>query len=205
MNANWLLLGDFNFIRSLDNRDLPGGNVNDIFLFNEIIGHLGLLELSLKGRSYTWSNMKQQPLLEQLDWFFTTSSWISLYPNTVVHPLVHIPCLVSIDTTIPRAKIFRFENYWVDLPGFMDCVTASWNAPLACSGSAAAVISKKFKRLRSDLKRWHINLASIKKVILNCSKVILCLDSLEECVPLTIPEFNFRKIVKLHHEDLLRL
>ena len=64
VNANWLLLGDFNFIRSLDNRNLPGGAVNNIFLFNEIIGHLGLLELSLKGRAYTWSNMHQQPLLE---------------------------------------------------------------------------------------------------------------------------------------------
>ena len=78
VDANWLLLGDFNFIRSLDNRNLPGGDVNDIFLFNEIIGHLGLLELPLKGRAYTWSNMQQQPLLEQLDWFFTSSSWISL-------------------------------------------------------------------------------------------------------------------------------
>ena len=61
---NWLLLGDFNFIRSLDNRNLPGGDINDIFLFNEIIGHLGLLELPLKGRRFTWSNMQDFPLLE---------------------------------------------------------------------------------------------------------------------------------------------
>lgn len=47
---NWLLLGDFNFMRSLENHNLPGGNVNDIFLFNEIIGHLGLVELPIKGR-----------------------------------------------------------------------------------------------------------------------------------------------------------
>ena len=66
----WLLLGDFNFIRSMDNRNLPGGDVNDIFIFNEIIGHLGLLELPLKGRRFTWSNMQDIPLLEQLDWFF---------------------------------------------------------------------------------------------------------------------------------------
>src|ERR1041385_4555070 len=84
---NWLLLGDFNFIRSLDNRNRPGGNINDIFLFNEIIGHLGILELPLKGKAYTWSNMQESPLLEQLDWFFTSSSWISLYPNIVVHPM----------------------------------------------------------------------------------------------------------------------
>ena len=64
---NWLILGDFNFIRSLDNRNRPGGYLNDIFLFNEIIGHLGILELPIKGRAYTWSNMQADPLLEQLD------------------------------------------------------------------------------------------------------------------------------------------
>ena len=31
-DENWLLLGDFNFIRSLENRNLPDGDVNDIFL-----------------------------------------------------------------------------------------------------------------------------------------------------------------------------
>ena len=67
---NWLLLGDFNFMRSLENRNLPGGNVSDIFLFNEIIGHLGLVELPIKGRQFTWSNMQYEPLLEQIDWFF---------------------------------------------------------------------------------------------------------------------------------------
>jgi hypothetical protein len=61
------LLGDFNFIRAADNRNKPGGDINDMFLFNEIIGHLGLLELPLKSRKYTWSNMQSNPLLEQLD------------------------------------------------------------------------------------------------------------------------------------------
>ena len=49
----WLFLGDFNFIRSAQNRNLPGGNLHDMMLFNEIIGHLGLLELPLKGRAFT--------------------------------------------------------------------------------------------------------------------------------------------------------
>jgi hypothetical protein len=130
--ANWLILGDFNFIRSHENRNRPGGNVNDMFLFNDIIGHLGLLELSLKGRAYTWSNMQSELLLEQLDWFFTSSNWISEYPNSIVLPLAktgsdHVPCVVTINTSIPKAKIFRFENYWVDMPGFLDCVKKSWS------------------------------------------------------------------------------
>lgn len=66
----WLLIGDSNFYRSVDNRNKPGGNFNDIVVFNNIISHLGLIELLLKGRSYTWSNMQEVPLLEQVDWFF---------------------------------------------------------------------------------------------------------------------------------------
>ena len=64
VDANWLLLGDFNFLRSMENRNKPGGNVNDMLLFNEVIGHLGLIELPLKGRRFTWSNMQDAPLLE---------------------------------------------------------------------------------------------------------------------------------------------
>lgn len=61
---NWLFLGDFNFYRSLLNRNKPGGNLADIFVFNDAIRHLGLVELQLKGRAYTWSNMQNDPLLE---------------------------------------------------------------------------------------------------------------------------------------------
>ena len=107
----------------MENRNLPRGDVNDMFIFNEIIFHLGFLELPLKGRQYTWSNMQENPLLEQLDWFFTTTNSITEFPNTMVYPLAmtssnHVPCVVSISTSIPKAKVFHFENYWVDMPIF---------------------------------------------------------------------------------------
>ena len=196
-DEHWLLLGDFNFIRSLDNRNQPGGDINGIFLFNEVIGHLGLLELPIKGRSFTWSNMQQIPLLEQLDWFFTTSDYISHYPNTVVFPLAktvsdHVPCVVSIDTNIPKSKVFRFENFWVDMPGFMDRVRNSWEAPVFAE--ASAVLTRKFKRLRSDLRAWSKKLSYLKKLTMDCNKVIIFFDQLEEVRPLVRAEFNFRKL-----------
>jgi endonuclease/exonuclease/phosphatase family metal-dependent hydrolase len=103
---NWIFLGDFNVYRSLSNRNKPGGNLADTFIFNDAIGHLGLVELPLKGRAFTWSNMQLEPLLEQLDWFFTID-----FPNTEVLPMAkitsdHIPCKIVISTSIPRANIF---------------------------------------------------------------------------------------------------
>ena len=123
----WLIVGDFNFIRSVDNRNKPGADMNDIFIFNEIISHLSLVELPLKGRAFTWSNMQDQPLLEQLDWFSTSPSWTLLFPNTMVFPLSkstsdHVPCVINISTSIPKAKIFRFENYWTHQEGFLPLV-----------------------------------------------------------------------------------
>jgi hypothetical protein len=99
-HENWLLLGDFNYLRSLEDKNKPGADLNDIFIFNEIISYLGLVAIPLKGRKFTWSNMQEQPLLEQLDWFFTSCQWTIKYPNTLVHPLTkptsdHILCVIK--------------------------------------------------------------------------------------------------------------
>ena len=123
-SINWLFLGDFNFYRSLENRNRPGGNLADTLIFNDAIGHLGLIELPLKGRAYTWSNMQTNPLLEQLDWFFTSPNWTLAFPNTEVLPLAkitsdHIPCRISISTKIPKSNVFRFENFWAEHDDFL--------------------------------------------------------------------------------------
>lgn len=110
-NEDWLILGDFNYIRSPENRNKPGGGVNDMFTFNDFIREQCLTELPIKGRNYTWSNMQQHPLLEQLDWFFTTLNWTATFTKTLVNPLGrpisdHTPCNVVIQTTIPKCKLF---------------------------------------------------------------------------------------------------
>jgi hypothetical protein len=95
--------------------------------------------------------MKDNPLLEQLDWFFTSSNWISIYPNSIVLPLAHtksdhVPCVVNIDTSIPKSNIFCFEIFWVDQQGFLDYVKGSWSIPSQKSHCSAA-IADKFKSL----------------------------------------------------------
>jgi len=77
---------------------------------------LGLNEIVLQGRKFTWSNMQQPPLLEKLDWVFTSNSWGISYPTTSVRaldmiPSDHCPCVVHISTSIPRNSVFKFENF----------------------------------------------------------------------------------------------
>jgi hypothetical protein len=55
---------DFNLIRSPENRNWPGGDTNEMLLFNDIIHHLDLIEVRLKDRAFTWSNMQNNCLRE---------------------------------------------------------------------------------------------------------------------------------------------
>jgi hypothetical protein len=198
-DALWLLLGDFNFYRFVENRNKQGANMTDIATFNEIISYLGLIELPIKGRAFTWSNMQVDPLLVQLDWFFTSTAWTLKFPHTLVKPLArptsdHVPCLVSIGTNIPKAKIFRFESFWIRLPGFLEKVNTIWN--ITCEGDSAKVLSAKFKLLRKGLKQWSTSFSVLDAIIANCNAVILRLDNIEEQRLLHISEWNFRNIVK---------
>ena len=136
----------------MQDRNKDGADMNDIFIFNDIISSVGLLEIPLKGRNFTWSNMQQNPLLERLDWVFSSTLWTVDYPNTIVLPLTrnicdHGPCVVKIDTKIPKSPIFKFENYWVEMEGFFDIVQAVWSLDPGFDDSTKC-ISFKLKVLR---------------------------------------------------------
>ena len=107
---DWLIVGDFNLMRAPENRNRPGGDVSEMLLFNEAISYLGLIEIPLHGKHFTWSNKQQPPLLERIDWFFTSISWTLLYPSTKATSLVaevsdHSPCLIEVATYIPKGSI----------------------------------------------------------------------------------------------------
>jgi hypothetical protein len=96
-------------------------------------------------------------LLEQLDWCFTSTNWISNYPNSLMIPLAkttsdHVPCVVQIGTNIPKAQVFRFENYWIDQPRFLEMVHSVWNSEVLAINTASK-IATKFKLLRRVLKK----------------------------------------------------
>lgn len=204
---DWILVGDFNLIRSLSDRNKPGGNVGDMLLFNDLIQHLDLVDIPFSGRHFTWSNMQYDPLLKKLDWVFTSSTWTNSYPTTSVICLArpisdHVQYVVSVDSHIPKASLFRFENYWVEFPGFFDVVKLHWESNPFYS-NMAKTISGKFKQLIKGLKSWSKGLSNLNKLINNCSWTLALLDGLEDQRVLSLVESNFRKLVKAHLQKLL--
>ena len=59
---HWMLGGDFNLIGSPHDRNRPGGDTNNMLMFNSLIQQLDLVEIPLKGRNFTWTNMQELPL-----------------------------------------------------------------------------------------------------------------------------------------------
>ena len=167
-DEDWILMGNLNFIRSPADRNKPGGDINQMLLFNEAISNLGLVELPLKGRQYSWSNMQENPLLEKLDWFFPSAAWMTSYPDTIALPLSrpisdHLPCLIKVGTSIPKSMVFRFENFWLKHSSFKEVVKTAWEIPVGFT-DPAKMINAKFKNLRRALKLWAKSLTCLKKI-----------------------------------------
>ena len=82
--VDWLIVGDFNLYQSPEDRNRPGADVSEMLMFNDSITTLGLIELPLRGKRFTWTNKQHPLLLEHLDWFFSSACWTLTYPSTEV-------------------------------------------------------------------------------------------------------------------------
>lgn len=91
----------------------------------------------------------------------------------------HSPLVISISTDIPKAHIFRFENYWLLKDGFQDILNESWFASPSPTDKAKIIINK-LKKLRGALKTWSSSLSNLKTCIANISLTLQLLESMEE-------------------------
>jgi hypothetical protein len=151
--------------------------------------------------------MQESPLLEQLDRCFISLAWTSSFPNTLLIPMAkplsdHIPCNAQIGTKIPKSQVFRFENFWMQHPGFMEIVQEAWGIQVQ-SGNATSRIAAKLKNLRRALKHCR-GISKISNLIKRCNELILILDKLEEQRQLYTQEANLRIIIKNHVNRLMK-
>jgi hypothetical protein len=55
-----------------------------------------------------------------------------MYRDTQAKSLVmevsdHWPCVIQVKTSVPKGKIFRFENCWMQHDSFLSLVAYAWN------------------------------------------------------------------------------
>lgn len=114
----------------------------------------------------------------------------------------HVPCLISIKTHVPKARVFRFENFWMEHSHFDQVLQHAWAIPVLQEDAAKRIVAK-LKNTRRIFKEWSKQLLGLAKTITNTKQVIAFLDTLEEARDLSLEEWNVRKIVQEHLQRLL--
>jgi hypothetical protein len=103
---------------------------------------------------------------------------------------------------IPKAKVFRFENYWMNHEEFMQILQHGLFVPVPHSDKARKLMGK-FKNLRRVLRLWHSKLSNLAATITSNKLVLQFLDILEEFRDLSLEEWNFRALVQENLKKLL--
>jgi Endonuclease/Exonuclease/phosphatase family len=210
----WIILGDFNVLRSQDETTGGPRPLGPMTNFNDLIDELNLVEIPLQGRKYTFSNQQPNPTLSKLDRAFLSSDWNNgplgqFYPVLIDLPKTtsdHSPLKLSFtrySQNIPRP--FHFERFWFNFSEVNDIVIAAWNLPNPPTNPTKRILTK-FKILRAQLTSWERKKFKQKNTALVRSKwVVQLLDRVEERRSLNTIEINLRIRLKTHIYELASL
>lgn len=130
IDGPWLIAGDFNLVRSANEKSNGLVHAPLVSAFNEAILALGVDELPLLGRRFTWTNGQPDPIMSRLDRVFVNNSLNTVFPSACLTALPrptsdHTPILASLSTSIPKSSVFRFENCWLKHQSFLPCILGS--------------------------------------------------------------------------------
>ncbi|XP_074316548.1 uncharacterized protein LOC141652839 [Silene latifolia] len=165
--TNWILMGDWNIVRSMEERIGPNPpSVRDMLAFNQCILDCQLDDLHSLGCEYTWTNKQDvvTRVWSRLDRVLSNSLWLIHFPTTQVHVLParvsacicssdHSPPLVTVtDVTTPR-KRFSNLNCWEAHEEYGIRVREAWDMPVR--GNAMYSLFSKLKQVRQKLIGLH--------------------------------------------------
>ena len=128
----FVIAGDFNLIRSPDDKSSNRFDPRRMRLFNDFIADLALREIRRVGARYTWSNNRSDPVRCVLDRVLVSVDWEVAFPLCSLRAITrvgsdHSPLLLSSGgSRPPRLNRFHFENFWLTQPGFKQAVCVKW-------------------------------------------------------------------------------
>jgi hypothetical protein len=198
----WLICGDFNMIYRAQDKNNDRLDRTVMRRFRNFINQAQLKEINMVDRRFTWSKQRGQPTLELLDRVFASSEWLSEFPNHVLRPLSsdssdHCPLLLQLNAFGESKGRFRFEPFWVRLPGFCDMVANAWASSPAQS-DPFRTIDAKLRNVAKALMSWSAsNIGSLRLQLTLAPEAIFCFDIEKERRTLEPWEFELRRKLKM--------
>lgn len=103
----WIVCGDFNVTLYQEERNSKTSDWRWPLQFAKIITDLGLHDMKLQGRKFTWSNSRDRPSMAKLDRFLISTDWASKFPTGMQRTLPnsssdHCPVTYSVTTDFSK-------------------------------------------------------------------------------------------------------
>ncbi|KAL2560106.1 hypothetical protein AAZV13_20G003100 [Glycine max] len=129
----WCFLGDFNSIRSSQERislSQRRADPYDISAFNQWIADMELQEIKCSGNSFTWIR-PNGCVKSRLDRFLVSQNWLSLWPESCQTVLQrnlsdHCPSILQTSMVDWGPKPFRVFDWWLQQKGYQKMVREAW-------------------------------------------------------------------------------
>ncbi|XP_071688962.1 uncharacterized protein [Rutidosis leptorrhynchoides] len=130
-NDDWVLCGDFNEVRQVEERRNCEFIQCRAKIFNNFIGKMGVFEVSLVGKKFTTicdNGLK----FNKLDSFLISSSVLNKWNDLSVKVLdrkasYHCPLVLRSKTCDYGPKPYKVFNSWLNAKGTADIITSTWN------------------------------------------------------------------------------
>nr|XP_043619980.1 uncharacterized protein LOC122591809 [Erigeron canadensis] len=156
----WIAMGDFNAVRSPEERKGSNFNLGCARDFNNFIYEADFHEYDMKGGRFTFMKTDNgRTKFSKIDRFLVGNEILEKWPLACSRVLPrlfsdHCPILFSFKDLNFEPKPFRVFNSWLDKIDFEDVVTKAWGAAVSF-GPADIKLMMKFKFLRDSLKKWR--------------------------------------------------
>lgn len=199
-NTPWLICGDFNEVLSLGERNNTRGDWRRPLRFANLISQLGLMDLPLQGRRFTWSSTTDRPAMAKLDRFLISTTWNGIFPNSKQTALAntssdHCPILYEANTEIRKSAMFRFENMWLRSQDFIQHVKQIWEAQQPAT--TPMQLHCKMQHLQKEIRTWTKGkIGNVKKQIKVCIQFIEWIERVQEVRQMTHMEKCTKALLK---------
>ncbi|GKA10549.1 RNA-directed DNA polymerase, eukaryota [Tanacetum coccineum] len=129
-NGEVIVMGDFNEVRSSNERRGSCFNPYSARHFNRFISSSGLVDIPMEGYAFTWSHPSASKM-SKLDHFLLREVNVDFGP-------------------IP----FRFYHSWFDYVGFDDMIKSAWSSFAHSDGNRMIRFKKKLQDLKTIIRCW---------------------------------------------------
>ncbi|GKA07971.1 RNA-directed DNA polymerase, eukaryota, partial [Tanacetum coccineum] len=157
-NGEAIIMGDFNEVRSREERRGSCFNPYSARRFDSFILTSGLVDIKLEGYTFTWSHPSATKM-SKLDRFLVSEGIFNLFPYMTAicldrHISDHRPILLREVNVDFGPTPFRFYNSWFNIVGFDEMIQASWHSFSHSDRNAMVRFKKKLQDLKSIIRRW---------------------------------------------------